>query len=115
MHESVRAGVPLTWTLSRLVAFSRRVWRAVWPMEGLGTVAGDAGDDDEGVAGNDCDGYHGKGSIRYWTRKKYKSFSLEKISLLKSLCFVVFTLAFMILSSSMLGHSSPITVISTSK
>jgi len=115
MQESVRAGVPLTWTLSRLVAFSRIVWRAVWPVEGLDTVAGDTGDDNDEGADNDGDGYLGKGSIRYWTRKKYNSFRLEKMSLLRSLCFVVFTLAFIILSSSMLGHSSPITVISTSK
>ena len=116
MQESVRAGVPLTWTLSRLVAFSRRVWRAVWPMEGLGTVAGEAGEDGEGLAAkNDDDGYLGTGSIRYWTRKKYRSFSLENISLLFSLCFVAFTLAFTILSSSILGHYSPITAISTSK
>ena len=82
MQESVRAGVPLTWTLSRLVAFFRRVWRAVWPIEGLGTVAGDAGDAGEGLAAdNDDDGYLGTASIRYWTRKKYRSFSLENISL----------------------------------
>jgi len=71
----------------------------VWPVEGLGTVAGDAGDDGEGADVDNDDGCLGKGSIRYWTRKKYSSFNFENIKLWLSLCFVTLTLAFMILSS----------------